>query len=56
MIMRPASTEHSIMIHFKPGLVAHLPLEPKLKDQLPIPVSFIFGENDWVPLYEEDAP
>ena len=54
MIMRPPSTEKCVLIMFQPGFVCPNPLEPKLGDkEFPIPVSFIYGENDWVTLYEE---
>ena len=59
MIIRPPSTETCIMIMFGEGLVSHYPLEASDKlgnTDFPIPVSFIYGENDWVPLYEEQAP
>lgn len=59
MIMRPASTETCIMILFAPGMVCHHPLEAADKlgnKEFSVPVNFIYGENDWVPLYEEQAP
>ena len=59
MVMRPPSTETCLMIMFAPGMVCHHPLEAPEKlgnKEFPIPVSFIYGENDWVPLYEEQAP
>jgi len=58
-LLRPGTTEYAILVSFGVGLVCHLPLESveKLADpNFPIPVSFIYGDNDWVTNIEEEAP
>ena len=59
IIMRPGTTEYAIMVQFKPGLVCELPLGSKNRlgsPTCPIPVSFIYGDRDWVLNIEEDGP
>ena len=57
--MRPGTTEYAIMVNFEVGLVCKLPLEDPTKlanPNLPFPVSFIYGDNDWVAGMELEAP
>ena len=59
ILLRPGTTEYAILVSFGVGLVCHLPLESveKLADpNFPIPVSFIYGDNDWVTNIEGEAP
>jgi len=47
------------MVNFALGLVCKLPLESQDKlanPNFPIPVGFIYGDNDWVTNCELDAP
>ena len=47
------------MVNFGLGLVCKLPLEAENKlgnPNFPIPVSFIYGDDDWVANFELDAP
>jgi hypothetical protein len=49
--MRPGSTEEAIFILFDMGLHALMPLDCQTRlanANLPFPVSFIFGERDWM--------
>ena len=57
--MRPGTTEYALMVMFEAALVCPIPLGAK--DRLgsptcPIPVSFIYGDADWVLMVEEDGP
>ena len=57
--MRPGTTEYAIMVIFDVGLVCKLPLEDPSKlgnPNLPFPVSFIYGDSDWTPEFELEAP
>ena len=57
--MRPGTTEYALMVNFAIGLVCKLPLEDTSKlanPNLPFAVSFIYGDNDWVAGFEQDAP
>jgi pimeloyl-ACP methyl ester carboxylesterase len=57
--MKPSSTDTSILTSFAPGFVCQDPLDSPLKlssGKFPIPVSFIYGELDWVRVIEEDGP
>ena len=57
-MMRSGTTEQAIFLLFNPDLHAFLPLghESKLGSQdFSVPVSFFYGENDWVLFVEEDA-
>lgn len=59
MIMRKSTTDCSIMITFSLGLICQDPLNTKDKlssGSFPIPVSFIYGEADWVRLVEKEGP
>jgi cardiolipin-specific phospholipase len=59
IIMRPGCTEYALMVNFEPGLVCKIPLEHPEKlanPTLPFPVSFIYGDNDWVGDMEGEAP
>lgn len=54
---RPGTTEFGLMICFNFSLQAHLPLgtpEKLLREDFPIPVSFIYGENDWTRVVDQD--
>lgn len=45
------------MVNFNITLCAHLPLGIKAKlanEHFPLPISFIYGDNDWVQMLEED--
>jgi len=55
--MREGTTEYAPMVNFNITLCAHLPLgiKSKLGNELfPLPISFIYGDNDWVQMLEED--
>ena len=55
--MREGTTEYSPMILFNHQMLALIPLGVKEKlarDGLEIPVSFVYGDNDWVQMIEED--
>jgi hypothetical protein len=57
-MMRSGTTEQAIFLLFNPDLHAFLPLghESKLGSQdFSVPVSFFYGENDWVLFVEENA-
>jgi hypothetical protein len=56
--MREGTTEYAIQVMFTPGLMAYEPLgaDDKLGcPNFPIPVSFFYGDKDWVPEVDEDA-
>ena len=49
--MRDGSTEYAIFISFEVGMFAHNPLERESllgNKDLPIPVSFYYGDIDWM--------
>ena len=49
--MREGSTEYAIFICFEIGMFAHNPLEAVNRlgnPDLPIPVSFYYGDIDWM--------
>jgi len=51
ILYRDGTTEVAIMVNFGINLKSHLPLgtEEKLANpDFPIPISFIYGDNDWV--------
>lgn len=51
IFMREGSTEYAIYICFQLGLYAHHPLEDAERlgnPELPIPVSFFYGDRDWM--------
>lgn len=56
--MRPGTTEYALMICFKLGLYPQLtPLGHPSKlanPDYPVPISFIYGEADWVRSLDED--
>jgi len=56
--MRPGTTEYALMICFSLGLYSNVvPLghEDKLcNKEFPIPISFIYGEKDWVRSVDSD--
>ena len=57
--MRPGATEYALMVMFELGLVCPIPLGAKDRlgaPDFPIPVSFIYGDSDWVLMVEEDGP
>ena len=50
--MREGTTEYAIQVMFTPGLMAYeaLGADDKLGcPNFPIPVSFFYGDKDWVP-------
>ena len=56
--MRPGTTEHALMICFAPSILAHEPLGTKkrlLNPNFPVPISIVFGDDDWIKDVEEDA-
>ena len=58
ILMRPGTTEYGIHTMFQPTLQSHLPLgaHDKLGSKaFPIPVSFFYGDEDWVKNVDEDA-
>lgn len=55
--MRESRIEYSPMILFNPQMQAQLPLGINSKlasHQFELPISFIYGDNDWVQIIEED--
>ena len=57
-MMRSGPTEQAIFLLFNPDLHAFLPLghQSKLGSlDFKVPVSFFYGENDWVLFVEENA-
>ena len=55
--MRDGTTEYAPMVNFDLSLTAKLPLGIKDKlanENLILPISFIYGDNDWVQILEED--
>jgi hypothetical protein len=51
IFMRPGSTEFAIFIQFDLGMHAHQPLAAPYKlnnPNLPFPISFVFGQRDWM--------
>jgi len=51
IFQRPGSTEFAIFHLFDMGLHAHIPLNDErrlARNDLPFPVSFIYGEHDWM--------
>ena len=56
IIMRKGTTEHAIFTCFEFGLYPKLSLghpDRLANKDFPIPVSFIYGENDWVRRVDE---
>jgi hypothetical protein len=56
--MRRGTTEYAIMLMFNPTLTAELPLGTKDKlgnPEFPVPISFFYGDEDWVVNVDEDA-
>jgi cardiolipin-specific phospholipase len=54
IIMRNGTTEYAIHLMFNSDMHAHLPLSDKLA-KMPLPVSFYYGEGDWVFHVEDQA-
>ena len=57
IIMRNGTTEYAIHLMFNANLHAHLPLGAKDKlgsPNFPIPVSFYYGDDDWVKFVDEE--
>lgn len=55
--MRDGTTEYAPMVNFDLSLTAKLPLGIRDKlanENFPLPISFIYGDNDWVQMLEED--
>ena len=58
IVMREGTTEFGIHVLFTPALQAHLPLGTPEKlgsSKFPIPISFIYGSEDWTLQVDEDA-
>jgi hypothetical protein len=58
MMRTGGTTECAIHLMFTEDLLAHLPLGVPSKlgsESFPVPVSFFYGENDWVLFVEKDA-
>ena len=57
VFMRNGTTEHSVMVNLDSNLIAKIAVgqENMLKNKnIPIPISFIYGDRDWVQLIEDD--
>jgi hypothetical protein len=49
--MRPGTTEYALMVQFRVGLICEIPLGAKDRlgsPTVPFPISFIYGDKDWV--------
>lgn len=58
IFMRPGTTEYAIMILFELGLVPKISLghpDRLANPNFPIPVSFIYGDRDWVVLVDRNG-
>jgi hypothetical protein len=58
ILMRDGTSEYGILTMFNPTLTAFLPLSTSDKlgsKDFPIPVSFFYGDEDWVKQVDEDA-
>ena len=58
ILMRKGTTEYAIHLMFNPTLTAHLPLgspEKLGRPDFPVPISFFYGDEDWVLNVDEDA-
>ena len=56
--MREGTTEYAPMINFNMTLQAYLPLGTPDRlgsPDLDVPISFFYGDNDWVMTIEDDA-
>lgn len=56
--MRPSDTEHAVNILFNNQMAAEMPLGTTMKlasYMFDMPMSFIYGEHDWVCRIEEDV-
>ena len=54
---RPGGSEYAIMVNFNISLQPYLPLGTEEKfcnPDFPIPISFIYGENDWTRITDSD--
>ncbi len=50
--MKKASTEYAIFVCFDLYMFAHTPLQDDdLLGRIPVPVSIIFGDSDWMHQY-----
>jgi pimeloyl-ACP methyl ester carboxylesterase len=57
LLMNPSTSECGLMVLFSQDLQAHLPLGATNKlsnPELRVPVSFVFGDNDWMRFTEDD--
>ena len=55
---RRGTTEYAIMINFELGMQAKIPLsnhDVLGNPNYPVPISFVYGDNDWVPRTDEGA-
>ena len=54
---RPGTSEFALMITFNFSLQPYLPLgtpEKLASPEFPIPVSFVYGDNDWTRVVDQD--
>mmetsp|Transcript_19918 Transcript_19918/g.30674 ORF Transcript_19918/g.30674 Transcript_19918/m.30674 type:complete len:166 (-) Transcript_19918:54-551(-) len=54
-----ATTEYGLMVHFESTFLPYLSLSDPERlgsPDFPVPISFIYGANDWVLQVEEEAP
>ena len=57
--MREGTTEYSVQVMFTPSLQAKYPLgtdDLLNSPEFSMPISFFYGDNDWMLQVEEDAP
>lgn len=58
IFLREGTTEYALMINFELGMQAKIPLSNADKlgsPDFPLPFSFIYGDDDWVPLTDDGA-
>jgi pimeloyl-ACP methyl ester carboxylesterase len=56
IFMRPGTTEYALMMCFELGLYPKLSLgHPDRLPSLPIPITFVYGDQDWVRSVDNDA-
>ena len=58
LMKKEATTEYALLVNFDPSFQAFLPLgtsEKLASTDFPIPLVFIYGENDWVKTMDDGA-
>ena len=58
IFLRKGTTEYALMVNFELGMQAKIPLsnpEKLGRTDFPIPFSFVYGDDDWVPLTDDGA-